>query len=175
MMGQVSLSFHVCNTSICINNHFMLHISFLFVYLFICYIYVFCESTVAHNSLDEYTFHTLWCMFLHTALAAFHASVNLSMNYLEVCGITVSTTLIVRYFMSAVPFRNRERITFDHLVSMKKPGETAVLKVLRDGKEQELSVILRPVSPCHILLHLIFICTFNYKGAILWLLAGYQI
>nr|CAB3461459.1 unnamed protein product [Digitaria exilis] len=44
-----------------------------------------------------------------------------------------------------VPFRNRERITFDHLVSMKKPGETAVLKVLRDGKEQELSVILRPV------------------------------
>ncbi|WCJ34644.1 DegP protease 10 [Euphorbia peplus] len=24
-----------------------------------------------------------------------------------------------------VPFRNRERITFDHLVSMKKPDETA--------------------------------------------------
>jgi hypothetical protein len=97
------------------------------------------------------------------------------MNYFEVCGITVSTTLIVRYFMSAVPFRNRERITFDHLVSMKKPGETAVLKVLRDGKEQELSVILRPVSPWHILLHLISICNFDYMGAILWLLAGYQI
>ncbi|PUZ65970.1 hypothetical protein GQ55_3G268400 [Panicum hallii var. hallii] len=49
-----------------------------------------------------------------------------------------------------VPFRNRERITFDHLVSMKKPGETAVLKVLRDGKEQELSVILRPpLVPVH--------------------------
>ncbi|CAN6360081.1 unnamed protein product [Urochloa humidicola] len=46
-----------------------------------------------------------------------------------------------------VPFRNRERITFDHLVSMKKPGETAVLKVLRDGKEQELSVILKPLQP----------------------------
>ncbi|TVU01073.1 hypothetical protein EJB05_53484 [Eragrostis curvula] len=46
-----------------------------------------------------------------------------------------------------VPFRNRERITFDHLVSMKKPGETAVLKVHRDGKEQELSVTLRPLQP----------------------------
>ncbi|CAD6333800.1 unnamed protein product [Miscanthus lutarioriparius] len=46
-----------------------------------------------------------------------------------------------------VPFRNRERITFDHLVSMKKPEETAVLKVLRDGKEQELRVTLRPLQP----------------------------
>ncbi|PNT71253.1 hypothetical protein BRADI_2g25260v3 [Brachypodium distachyon] len=45
-----------------------------------------------------------------------------------------------------VPFRNRERITFDHLVSMKKPEEIAVLKVLRDGKEHELTVTLRPVS-----------------------------
>lgn len=46
----------------------------------------------------------------------------------------------------AVPFRNRERITFDHLVSMKKPGETAILSVLRDGIEQEFSISLRPVS-----------------------------
>ena len=46
----------------------------------------------------------------------------------------------------AVPFRNRERITFDHLVSMKKPGETALLRVLRDGAEQDLSVTLQPVS-----------------------------
>jgi hypothetical protein len=33
---------------------------------------------------------------------------------------------------------------------MKKPEETAVLKVLRDEKEQELSVTLRPVSPHNI-------------------------
>ncbi|XP_044408771.1 protease Do-like 10, mitochondrial [Triticum aestivum] len=46
-----------------------------------------------------------------------------------------------------VPFRNRERITFDHLVSMKKPEETAVIKVLRDGKEHELNVTLRPLQP----------------------------
>ncbi|KAL7613875.1 hypothetical protein Lser_V15G08365 [Lactuca serriola] len=46
-----------------------------------------------------------------------------------------------------VPFRNRERITFDHLVSMKKPNETAVIKVLRNGEELELTVTLRPLKP----------------------------
>ncbi|XP_009420477.2 protease Do-like 10, mitochondrial [Musa acuminata AAA Group] len=47
----------------------------------------------------------------------------------------------------SVPFRNRERITFDHLVSMKKPGETAILSLLRDGIEQEFSISLRPLQP----------------------------
>ncbi|PKA61591.1 Protease Do-like 10, mitochondrial [Apostasia shenzhenica] len=46
-----------------------------------------------------------------------------------------------------VPFRNRERITFDHLVSMKKPEEKALLKVLRDGWEHEFSICLRPLQP----------------------------
>lgn len=46
-----------------------------------------------------------------------------------------------------VPFRNRERITFDHLVSMKKPNETAVVRVLRDGEELEFTVTLRPLKP----------------------------
>ncbi|KAL5079935.1 hypothetical protein RYX36_008356 [Vicia faba] len=46
-----------------------------------------------------------------------------------------------------VPFRNRERITFDHLVSMKKLNEKAVVKVLRDGQEIELSIILQPIQP----------------------------
>ncbi|XP_076903638.1 protease Do-like 10, mitochondrial [Bidens hawaiensis] len=46
-----------------------------------------------------------------------------------------------------VPFRNRERITFDHLVSMKKPNETAIVKILRDGEELELTVTLRPLKP----------------------------
>ncbi|KAK9078657.1 hypothetical protein SSX86_002714 [Deinandra increscens subsp. villosa] len=46
-----------------------------------------------------------------------------------------------------VPFRNRERITFDHLVSMKKPNETAIVKVIRDGEELELTVTLRPLKP----------------------------
>ncbi|CAI9090764.1 OLC1v1025599C3 [Oldenlandia corymbosa var. corymbosa] len=46
-----------------------------------------------------------------------------------------------------VPFRNRERITFDHLVSMKKPNESAALKVLRNGEEHEFNVVLRPLQP----------------------------
>ncbi|CAB4275562.1 unnamed protein product [Prunus armeniaca] len=46
-----------------------------------------------------------------------------------------------------VPFRNRERITFDHLVSMKKPNETAVVRVLRDGEEYEFNITLRPLQP----------------------------
>ncbi|KAG2719009.1 hypothetical protein I3843_03G238000 [Carya illinoinensis] len=46
-----------------------------------------------------------------------------------------------------VPFRNRERITFDYLVSMKKPDETAAVKVLRDGEESEFSITLRPLQP----------------------------
>ncbi|XP_030513088.1 protease Do-like 10, mitochondrial [Rhodamnia argentea] len=45
-----------------------------------------------------------------------------------------------------IPFRNRERITFDHLASMKKPNETALIKVLRDGKENEFSITLRPLQ-----------------------------
>ncbi|KAL6197775.1 hypothetical protein ACLB2K_027569 [Fragaria x ananassa] len=44
-----------------------------------------------------------------------------------------------------VHFRNRERIAFDHLVSMKKPNETAVVRVLRDGKEYEFIITLQPV------------------------------
>ncbi|KAK6156434.1 hypothetical protein DH2020_010682 [Rehmannia glutinosa] len=47
----------------------------------------------------------------------------------------------------SVPFRNRERITFDHLVSMKKPNDTAQVKVLRDGEELEFTVTLRPLQP----------------------------
>ncbi|EOA16309.1 hypothetical protein CARUB_v10004459mg [Capsella rubella] len=46
-----------------------------------------------------------------------------------------------------VPFRNRERITFDYLVSMKKPDETALVKVLREGKEHEFSITLKPLQP----------------------------
>ncbi|TYG40294.1 hypothetical protein E1A91_D12G077800v1 [Gossypium mustelinum] len=44
-----------------------------------------------------------------------------------------------------VPFRNRERITFDHLVSMKKPNETALVKVLRNGEEHAFTITLQPV------------------------------
>ncbi|WVZ15431.1 hypothetical protein V8G54_012997 [Vigna mungo] len=40
-----------------------------------------------------------------------------------------------------------ERITFDHLVSMKKPNEKAIVRVLRDGQEHELSIILQPIQP----------------------------
>ncbi|KAJ8746830.1 hypothetical protein K2173_003836 [Erythroxylum novogranatense] len=46
-----------------------------------------------------------------------------------------------------VPFRNREQITLDYLVSMKKPNETALLRVLRDGKEHEFNITVRPLQP----------------------------
>ncbi|KAK9292357.1 hypothetical protein L1049_020323 [Liquidambar formosana] len=46
-----------------------------------------------------------------------------------------------------VPFRNGERIAFDHLVSMKKPHETAEVRGLRNGEEYELSVTLQPLQP----------------------------
>ncbi|XP_057470887.1 protease Do-like 10, mitochondrial isoform X1 [Actinidia eriantha] len=46
-----------------------------------------------------------------------------------------------------VPFRSRERITFDHLVSMKIPNETANVKVLRNGEEHEFNISLRPLQP----------------------------
>ncbi|XP_010027457.2 protease Do-like 10, mitochondrial [Eucalyptus grandis] len=45
-----------------------------------------------------------------------------------------------------IPFRNRERITFDHLASMKKPNETALIRVLRDGEVKEFSIALRPLQ-----------------------------
>ncbi|XAR65833.1 Peptidase Do [Bertholletia excelsa] len=47
----------------------------------------------------------------------------------------------------SVHLRNRERITFDHLVSMKKPNEMAKVRVLRNGEEHEFSIILRPLQP----------------------------
>ncbi|KAL9233541.1 hypothetical protein vseg_008524 [Gypsophila vaccaria] len=46
-----------------------------------------------------------------------------------------------------VPFRNRERITFDHLVSMKKPNEKAELKVLRNGEESTITISVQPLQP----------------------------
>lgn len=46
-----------------------------------------------------------------------------------------------------VPFRNRERITVDHLVSMKKPNDTAEVKVLRSGEEHIFRITLRPLQP----------------------------
>lgn len=45
-----------------------------------------------------------------------------------------------------VHFRNRERITFDHLVSMKKADATGVVKVLRDGVQHEFHIKLGPLQ-----------------------------
>ncbi|CAN8238252.1 unnamed protein product [Cochlearia groenlandica] len=48
---------------------------------------------------------------------------------------------------STIPFRNQERVSFKHLVSMKKQSETALIKVLREGKEHEFNISLKPVQP----------------------------
>ncbi|VFQ92670.1 unnamed protein product [Cuscuta campestris] len=46
-----------------------------------------------------------------------------------------------------ITFRNNERITFDHLVSMKKPNETAEVRVLRNGEELQFCIKLFPLKP----------------------------
>ncbi|KAF3496042.1 hypothetical protein DY000_02052982 [Brassica cretica] len=46
-----------------------------------------------------------------------------------------------------VPFWENERISFNYLISMKKPGETSMIKVLRRGKEHEYNINLKPVKP----------------------------
>ncbi|XP_010511113.1 PREDICTED: putative protease Do-like 3, mitochondrial [Camelina sativa] len=48
---------------------------------------------------------------------------------------------------SRVPLRKQERISFKHLVSMKKSSDTALFKVLREGKEHEFNISLKPVQP----------------------------
>ncbi|CAM6089030.1 unnamed protein product [Calypogeia fissa] len=45
-----------------------------------------------------------------------------------------------------VHFRNRERIAFDHLVSMKKAGEKGKLTILRDGSIANFDVKLDPLK-----------------------------
>ena len=63
--------------------------------------------------------------------------------------------LIESLYQYAVHFRNKERITFDHLVSMKKAGETGLVKVLRHGQEVEFTIKLGPV------------CYFSFKFKLL--------
>lgn len=48
--------------------------------------------------------------------------------------------------MCTVPFRKQDRVSFKHLVSMKKSCDTASFKVLREGKEHEFNISLKPVS-----------------------------
>ncbi|XP_010513422.1 PREDICTED: putative protease Do-like 3, mitochondrial [Camelina sativa] len=45
-----------------------------------------------------------------------------------------------------VVFRKKERINYNHLVSMKKPGETTSLIVLREGKKHEFNINITPVE-----------------------------
>lgn len=45
-----------------------------------------------------------------------------------------------------VHFRNRERITFDHLVSLKKADATGAVRVLRDGVQHEFHIKLGPLQ-----------------------------
>ncbi|KAG7631486.1 PDZ domain [Arabidopsis suecica] len=44
------------------------------------------------------------------------------------------------------------RISFNHFISMKKPDENILVKVLRKGKEHEYNISLKPVKP-HIQVH----------------------
>ncbi|XP_010446115.1 PREDICTED: putative protease Do-like 3, mitochondrial [Camelina sativa] len=48
---------------------------------------------------------------------------------------------------ATIVLRGKERINFNHLVSMKKPGEKGLFKVLRDGREHEFKISLNSVQP----------------------------
>ncbi|CAH8385809.1 unnamed protein product [Eruca vesicaria subsp. sativa] len=43
--------------------------------------------------------------------------------------------------------QKKELFSFDHLISMKKPGKTALVRILRDGKEHVFSVSLNFTQP----------------------------
>ncbi|EFH51289.1 predicted protein, partial [Arabidopsis lyrata subsp. lyrata] len=45
------------------------------------------------------------------------------------------------------PFRGEERIDFRYLVSLKKPGDSLLIKFLRSGDVHECDVTLKPVTP----------------------------
>nr|VDD44882.1 unnamed protein product [Brassica oleracea] len=44
--------------------------------------------------------------------------------------------------LSVHNLQKKESFSFDHLISMKKPGETAFVRILRDGKEHAFNVSL---------------------------------
>ena len=46
-----------------------------------------------------------------------------------------------------VALRGRERVAFDYLVSLKRPGERADLQLLRNGQPLHLSVLLARPRP----------------------------
>lgn len=55
--------------------------------------------------------------------------------------------------MNEVPFRHGERIGFSYLVSQKYTGESAKVKILRDGKVKEFDIDLanhKRLVPAHI-------------------------
>ncbi|KAL9283464.1 putative peptidase Do [Arabidopsis thaliana] len=53
---------------------------------------------------------------------------------------------VIRGNKVVVVFQGKERINFNHLVSMKKPGEIGLFKVLRDGREHEFKISLNSVQ-----------------------------
>lgn len=57
------------------------------------------------------------------------------------------------WFVNEVPFRHGERIGFSYLVSQKYTGESAKVKILRDGKVKEFDIDLanhKRLVPAHI-------------------------
>lgn len=57
------------------------------------------------------------------------------------------------WFVNKVPFRHGERIGFSYLVSQKYTGESAKVKILRDGKVKEFDIDLanhKRLVPAHI-------------------------
>ncbi|MBU4468181.1 MAG: trypsin-like peptidase domain-containing protein [Candidatus Omnitrophica bacterium] len=59
---------------------------------------------------------------------------------LEVNGVAISDD-------ATFAFRNNERLDMVHLINMQKVGETAVLKIRREGKIIIVKVPLKPISP----------------------------
>ncbi|EOA34405.1 hypothetical protein CARUB_v10021933mg [Capsella rubella] len=68
-------------------------------------------------------------------------------KYLKNCDVILAIDGVPIGNDSTVPFRKQERVSFKHLVSMKKSCDTALFKVLREGKEHEFNISLKPVQP----------------------------
>ncbi|KFK41004.1 hypothetical protein AALP_AA2G073000 [Arabis alpina] len=74
---------------------------------------------------------------------------------LENTGYIIPTPVVKHFLVDGVSigndetvkFRKKERINYNHLVSMKKPAETTLLKVLREGKQHKFNINIKPVEP----------------------------
>lgn len=124
-------------------NHFLTGVEERGKYVGFCSLGLSCQATENVQLRDHFRMHPEMTGVLISKINPLSDAYNI----LKKDDIVLSFDGIPIANDGTVPFRNRERITFDHLVSMKKPGEEALVRVLRDGIEHEFSITLQPIQP----------------------------